>query len=165
MYKRQNQTISFPAHSNLRLEEGTFETWIMPQWNGLDNNSTLTITITQDGYAISPGEVFVGSLGYHPTMVNGSFSINKNSNVSGTPNTNKDGVFIYYDKDVSGNFSRWYLRAVSYTHLDVYKRQGINLARILYFNVTGTQGSILSFQALNNQFFAPNNVILNTEVR
>jgi hypothetical protein len=42
---------------------------------------------------------------------------------------------------------------------------GINLARILYFNVTGTQGSILSFQALNNQFFAPNNVILNTEVR
>ena len=42
---------------------------------------------------------------------------------------------------------------------------GINLARILYFNVTGTQGSILSFQAQNNQYFAPNNIVLNTETR
>jgi uncharacterized phage protein gp47/JayE len=42
---------------------------------------------------------------------------------------------------------------------------GINLARILYFNVTGTQGSILSFQAFNNQYFAPNNILLNTEIR
>lgn len=42
---------------------------------------------------------------------------------------------------------------------------GINLARILYFNVTGTQGSILSFQAFNNQYFAPNNIVLNTETR
>jgi uncharacterized phage protein gp47/JayE len=42
---------------------------------------------------------------------------------------------------------------------------GINLARILYFNITGVQGSILTFQAYNNQYFEPNNVILNTEVR
>jgi uncharacterized phage protein gp47/JayE len=42
---------------------------------------------------------------------------------------------------------------------------GINLARILYFNITGTQGSILSFQAYNNQYFEPNNIILNTETR
>ena len=42
---------------------------------------------------------------------------------------------------------------------------GINLARIIYFNVTGTQGSILTFQALNNQYFAPNNIVLNTETR
>jgi phage-related baseplate assembly protein len=42
---------------------------------------------------------------------------------------------------------------------------GVNLARILYFNVTGTQGSILTFQAFHNQFFAPNNIVLNTETR
>jgi phage-related baseplate assembly protein len=42
---------------------------------------------------------------------------------------------------------------------------GINLARIIYFNVTGVHGSILTFQALNNQFFAPNNIVLNTETR
>jgi hypothetical protein len=42
---------------------------------------------------------------------------------------------------------------------------GIDRARILYFNVTGAQGSILTFQAQNNQFFEPNNLIVNTETR
>ena len=40
---------------------------------------------------------------------------------------------------------------------------GIDRARILYFNVDGQTGSILTFQALNNQYFAPNNVVVNTE--
>jgi hypothetical protein len=106
------QSIKFPAGSNLRLEEGTFETWIIPQWNGLDNDAELTFTITQDGYNISPGEIFIGAAGYHPTVINGNFSINKNSNAGGIPNTNKDGVFIYYNNDPYGNFSRWYLRVI-----------------------------------------------------
>lgn len=42
---------------------------------------------------------------------------------------------------------------------------GIDRARILYFNVDGYQGSILSFPALNNQFFVPNIITLNTESR
>jgi hypothetical protein len=42
---------------------------------------------------------------------------------------------------------------------------GIDRARILYFNVNGAQGSILSFQAQNNQFFESNNLIINTEMR
>lgn len=42
---------------------------------------------------------------------------------------------------------------------------GIDRARILYFNVTGGNGSILTFQAQNNQYFTPNNVVINTEVR
>lgn len=42
---------------------------------------------------------------------------------------------------------------------------GIDRARILYFNVTGTAGSILTFQAFNNQYFAPNNLVINTETR
>jgi hypothetical protein len=42
---------------------------------------------------------------------------------------------------------------------------GIAQARILYFNITGVQGSIISFQAQNNQYFAPNNIVLNTETR
>ena len=107
-----NQTIKFPTNSNIRLEEGTFETWIVPQWNGLDNNSDLTFNITQDGYAIDPGFVFIGSAEYHPNITNGIFNINKLSNVEGQPNTNKDGIFIYYDKDISGNFSRWFVRVI-----------------------------------------------------
>src|ERR1035437_1239 len=37
-----DQTIKFPTNSNIRLEEGTFETWLSPQWNGLDNDADLT---------------------------------------------------------------------------------------------------------------------------
>ena len=41
--------------------------------------------------------------------------------------------------------------------------QGIARARILYFNVTGTVGSTLTVTAQQNQYFNPNNLILNTE--
>ena len=41
---------------------------------------------------------------------------------------------------------------------------GIARARILYFNVTGSQGSVLTIQALQNQYFVPgSNLIINTE--
>ena len=106
------QTIKFPTNSNVRLEEGTFETWLLPQWNGLDNNSELTFNILQDGYPVDPGFVFIGAGGYHPVIVENQFSLNKYSNTQGTPNTNKDGVYIYYDKDRSGNFDRWYVRVI-----------------------------------------------------
>ena len=105
------QTITFPVTSNIRLEEGTFETWILPQWNGLDNNSDLTFTITQNGAPINPSLIFIGSQGDHPTS--NVFTINKLSpEIADAPNMNMDGVFIYYDKDASGQFSRWYVQVV-----------------------------------------------------
>ena len=104
------QSITFPFNSNIRLNEGTFETWILPQWNGLDNNSQLTFTITKNGSPISPTSVFIGASGTHPTLF-GSFSLIK-SDAQGLPNTNNDGVFIYYDKDGYGDFSRWYVRVI-----------------------------------------------------
>ncbi len=108
-----NQTITMPVNSNLRLEEGTFESWILPQWNGLDNDATLTFTINRDGYTIDPYRIFIGGSEYHPTLsASGSFTLTKLSNVTGHPNTNKDGVFIYYDKDISGNFFRWYVEVI-----------------------------------------------------
>ena len=111
---KADQTVTLPANSNLRLEEGTFETWILPQWNGLDNDASLTFTIFRDGYPIHPYSVFVGAGEYHPSIPNedGTFVLNKASNVTGLPNTNKDGVFIYYDKDISGSFFRWYVKIV-----------------------------------------------------
>lgn len=108
-----NQTITMPINSNLRLEEGTFETWILPQWNGIDNDATLTFTITRDGYAINPFRVFVGGSEYHPTLdTKNQFTLDKKSNVTGRPNKNKDGIFIYYDKDISGSFYRWYVEVI-----------------------------------------------------
>jgi hypothetical protein len=106
------QTISMPINSNLRLEEGTFETWVLPQWNGLDNDAALTFTITRDGYAINPYRVFIGGSEYHPAISGGSFTLTKNSNVTGSPNTHKDGIFIYYGNDTSGNFQRWFVEVI-----------------------------------------------------
>ena len=105
-----NQTITLPASSNLRLEEGTFETWILPQWNGIDNDAQLTFNITRDGNQIDPIFIFVGASEYHPTLNHGKFVINKIN--TGTPNLNKDGIFIYYDKDLSGAFDRWYVKVI-----------------------------------------------------
>lgn len=41
--------------------------------------------------------------------------------------------------------------------------QGIARARILYFNVTGAIGQVLTITAQENQYFNPNNLIINTE--
>jgi len=106
------QTIQFPVNSNIRFEEGTFETWTKPKWNGLDNDAHLIFTILKAGLAIPSNEVFVGSSEYHPELVSGSFTLGKLDNALGTPNINKDGVYIYYDKDASGNFYRWYVRVI-----------------------------------------------------
>ncbi|CAB4196507.1 hypothetical protein UFOVP1290_27 [uncultured Caudovirales phage] len=104
-----NQTITMPSNSNIRFEEGTFETWINPQWNGIDNDAELTFNILQDGYVIDGNKVFVGSAEYHPIISDGLFSVNKNSNVFGAPNKNKDGVYVYYHDDSSGSFKRWFV--------------------------------------------------------
>ena len=42
---------------------------------------------------------------------------------------------------------------------------GIARARILYFNITGGIGQVLSIVAHEDQYFSPNNVFLNTETR
>jgi hypothetical protein len=107
-----DQTVKFPVNSNLRFEEGTFETWIIPQWNGLDNDAELTFNILQNGLPIASNKIFIGGAEYHPDVTNGTFTVNKNSGVTGTPNTNKDGIFIYYNKDISGSFFRWYVRVI-----------------------------------------------------
>src|SRR5207237_528520 len=107
------QTISFPINSNIRFEEGTFESWIIPQWNGLDNDARLTFKILKNGVSILANNIFIGVAEHHPDLADdGSFVLDKHDRVLGTPNIYKDGVFIYYDKDISGNFFRWYVRVI-----------------------------------------------------
>lgn len=43
--------------------------------------------------------------------------------------------------------------------------QGISRARILYFNKNGASGQVLKLQGQKDEYFSPNNVIINTEVR
>ena len=107
------QEISMPMSSNLRLEQGTLECWIAPQWNGIDNQSEITFNITKDGYLLPPQFIFIGPGEFHPQYApfGTTFSLNtKNlTAVQGKPNQSKDGVFIYYAPDSSGLFNRWFV--------------------------------------------------------
>ena len=136
LINQPGQTITLPVNSNLRLEEGTFETWVYPQWNGLDNDASLTFNITKNGVPVENYQVFIGGSEYHPLIVNGTFSLSKIDNVAGLPNTNKDGIFIYYDNDPSDNFQRWNLQVVDgYVFLNdnTYKLQILSSGK--FYNV------------------------------
>ncbi len=105
-----DQTVTFPVISNLRLEEGTMEMWVVPQWNGIDNQADLSFEITKDGIPILDQEIFIGPGEDHPTSVDGIFEVtNINNSCLGIPNKNKDGIYIYLQPDRSGNFNRWYV--------------------------------------------------------
>jgi hypothetical protein len=104
------QIIKFPTVSNLRLEQGSFECWVKPNWNGIDNQSILTFTIIKNGQSVLPQNVFLGPSAYHPEFLDGySFSVNKNSSTIGIPNKSKDGIFIYIANDPYTNINRWYV--------------------------------------------------------
>jgi hypothetical protein len=101
------QAVSFSVSNNVRLDEGTIETWIIPEWNGLDNDATLTISpILKGGYAISASAIFIGASSFNPTLDDsGSFSLNRRDDLSpvGLPSAiyTKLGMFIFYDTDVN----------------------------------------------------------------
>lgn len=102
------QTISMPASSNVRLEEGTFESWIIPDWDGLDNDATLTINVNRNGEVLPTSEIFIGSTSYNPSYDDDfKFVLNKSdeSDPSGLPSAvyTHTGLFLYYDSSVK----RW----------------------------------------------------------
>jgi hypothetical protein len=101
-------TISFPVSSNLRLEEGTLETWFTPDWDGLDNDATLTFSLLKkNGQVLSANSIYIGSTSFNPTVSGGVFTVNRMDDPSpiGLPSAvySKTGLFIYYDEDVK----RW----------------------------------------------------------
>ena len=99
-------TVTIPISSNLRLENGSLETWIIPEWNGLDNDATLTFdNLIMNGTDIPLSNIFIGTSSYNPAAV--PFSVNKDDDIdpSGLPSAifTDIGLFIYYDVDVK----RW----------------------------------------------------------
>lgn len=42
-------SVTLPSKSNIRLEQGTFETWIRPEWSGRSNDAQLTFDIENIG--------------------------------------------------------------------------------------------------------------------
>lgn len=99
------ESVIFPVSSNLRLEEGTLEMWVKPNWKGLDNDATLTFSnIQRDGYTLSASNIFIGQDSINPTFnTDGSFTVSKADDPSpaGLPTAvfTKVGIFIFYDED------------------------------------------------------------------
>ncbi len=108
-----SQSITIPISSNFRLEEGSFETWVVPQWDGIDNDAALEIKILVNNQNILERDVYFGSLEKHYNRTvdknnNSYFTVSK-SDGKGIPNKNKNGVFVYYDLDASQEFYRWFI--------------------------------------------------------
>jgi hypothetical protein len=100
------QTATIPATSNLRMSEGTWESFVVPRWSGVDNDATLTFNITFDGYA-SLTNVFIGASNQNPQSI--PFSLNKNNSaVLGRPTLlhSSNGYFIWYDT----TYKQWHVR-------------------------------------------------------
>lgn len=98
--------ISLPTANNINIEEGTLEFWSIPQWNGLDNISDVNFEILNPSLPMDTNKIFIGANEYHPSS--NKFSVNKSSVIKGKPNLNKDGVFIYLDKDAY-DIEKWHL--------------------------------------------------------
>lgn len=138
---RPDQTVTLPASSNLKLESGTFESWIIPEWDGIDNSVELKINVTKDGYALPSNRIFIGAGEFHPRYdQHNGFVVDKLHNASGKPNLNKDGVFIYHDFDASGLFKRWFFQII-----DGYGGGAVNRN---YSVKIGTPGLFYDFKSL-----------------
>ncbi|MCK9567793.1 hypothetical protein M0R72_02435 [Candidatus Pacearchaeota archaeon] len=96
---------TLPISNNLRLEEGTLELSVMTDWDGIDNDATITFELLKDGYVVPAENIYIGSKCYHPTLTSaGKFSINRTDEHSpeGLPALIFvcTGIFIYYDTDI-----------------------------------------------------------------
>ncbi len=102
LISNSDETVTFPVASNLRLEEGTLEMWVIPEWDGLDNDATLTFSLTKDGYTLDVSQIYIGSDSHHPTYdISHQFCLNKIDDLSpiGVPSAiyTQTGIFIFYD--------------------------------------------------------------------
>lgn len=102
--KERGDGITLPISNNLRLEEGTLEMCVIPEWNGIDNDATLSFYLEKDGYALESDQIYIGATSFHPEKDKyGRFTINRTDSKSpeGVPALIfvKTGVFIYYDLD------------------------------------------------------------------
>lgn len=103
------QVVRVPAISHVRLNEGTIETWLRPQWRGLENDATITFDLLIDGY-VNTDKIYIGFDGAHPASV--PFSLNTSDTeiiVTSSPiNIDRDtGIFIWYDEYARTWQIRW----------------------------------------------------------
>jgi hypothetical protein len=127
LIENSDETITFPVSSNLKLETGSLGMWVIPEWNGLDNDATLTFkSLIKDGYLVDSSSIFIGSDSHNPIFdSNGEFQLNRTDESSpiGLPSAiyTQTGLFIYYDDIVK----RWNFLAKDYINsIDGYVYSG-----------------------------------------
>jgi len=106
---QDSQTAIFPASSNMKFSEGTWEAFIIPNWSGIQNDATLTFDLFMDNNEIDVNKIYIGSTAINPTSI--PFDLdNNNPSVLGVPsNLHSHGVsgyFIWFDT----GFNCWRLR-------------------------------------------------------
>lgn len=105
-----SQSVFIPMSSNLRLEEGSLEFWAIPEWDGVDNDATLTLSdLFVGSEELSSDQIWIGARSYHPTITDGSFTVSRfdDNDPKGLPYAihTETGMFIYYDDTAK----RWQL--------------------------------------------------------
>jgi hypothetical protein len=106
LLEKEGETVTFPVTSNLRLEEGALETWVIPDWNGLDNDASLTFQIFKNGFVLDSSRIFIGADSHNPTYdSDNKFILNRKDKESpiGLPSAifTETGCFIFYNDDES----------------------------------------------------------------
>lgn len=144
---RGDTTLAYPEEAYISHKEGTIETWIRPNWDGMYNDATLTFDIGQDGYSasetgsllstgmVSLSDIYIGAQGWHPTAMPFDlqrFDVEPMSPV-GKPHQFGDrvGYFIWYDDLVN----RWNM-AWAADPLRYYRFTGVVTTSGEFYNVT-----------------------------
>ena len=107
LLNKSGQSAVIPTISNIRFAEGTWEAFIIPNWDGIENDAYLTFDIKMNG-SYDANKIYIGSGATNPSSV--PFTISKlDSSVFGRPSNlhNETGYFIWYDS----SSKRWRLRA------------------------------------------------------
>src|SRR5690606_10148963 len=101
--RNRGDGVTLPISNNLRLEEGTLELCLKTDWDGIDNDATITFRIQKDGYDVLAENIYIGASSFNPEVEDGAFSVNRMDDQSpiGLPALifTQVGVFIYYDPD------------------------------------------------------------------
>jgi hypothetical protein len=124
------ETIRMAGNSNLCTDKGSFEMWLTPQWDGLDNDALVSFEVLKNGMAAPASEIFIGATGNHPDAH--TFSVHPRNIKKGLPDIVNDGVYVFcetvssdlaYDVPVMDQNSRWFVaikNGISSTHTNAY---------------------------------------------
>ncbi len=102
-FVNDGDTLPVPISSHVKFDGGTIEFWTIPNWDGIDNDATLSFQLFKDGYLLGNEHIWIGASGYHPAFESdNTFDVSRFDvpSVIGQPHNIKTdgyGAFIYYD--------------------------------------------------------------------